>query len=411
VTSPLDTGTGGPAAGPLLGGHQLPARFSAGTRPLAPAPRSPRRRVGLVLGLVGALGLIAAAGVTQWTANLGYDEAALGVDDALRTVTAQTSQARHATEALTRKTDAGHVILDTGVVPVPVPEEAVAALSTAVADGEGVGAAAEEIIAAERPAPRDKPAWFWELFGATAELTADEESLTQLAGRLESASEDAAVAAHAVEESSLAVVTAAGAAAGAFEAAHVSARNESLIALREAASRASAASTVDETTATMYAALQAAGAQVVATENEEMAEKAGPLQNARLEIEAFARSLAPGVLLDFDWATLVNGAGYNGSMGGYTTWWWDSPGRATIQLSNSVAEQWPAGRSRALVAHEVGHAISVKCQGMYDSSTQDSIEKWATAWAISMGYTDDANGVWAYGYPPQNYIDAAAGCR
>jgi len=28
-----------------------------------------------------------------------------------------------------------------------------------------------------------------------------------------------------------------------------------------------------------------------------------------------------------------------------------------------------------------------------------------------MGYTDDANGVWAYGYPPQSYIDAAAGCR
>ncbi len=53
----------------------------------------------------------------------------------------------------------------------------------------------------------------------------------------------------------------------------------------------------------------------------------------------------------------------------------------------------------------------MKCQSMYDSSTQDSIEKWATAWAISMGYTDDANGVWAYGYPPQNYIDAAAGCR
>ena len=128
-------------------------------------------------------------------------------------------------------------------------------------------------------------------------------------------------------------------------------------------------------------------------------------------MEAFARSLAPGVLLEFDWGPLVNGAGYNGSMGGYTTWWWDDPGRAVIQLSDSVAEQWPAERSRALVAHEVGHAISVKCEGMYDSSTQDSIEKWATAWAISMGFTDDANGVWAYGYPPQNYIDAAAGCR
>ena len=361
--------------------------------------------------MVGAVALIAVAGLTQWSANVGYDDASLRVDDALRTVTAQSSQTHHAATALTESTDAGHVILDTGVAPIPVPEEAVAALTTAVADGEEVGAAAEQVIDTELPERVEKPVWFWELFGATAELSDDEESLTHLAGRLESASGDAAAAATAVEDSGLAVVTQAGAAAAAFEAAHISARNDALIALRDAATRAAAVSTVDDSTATIYAALQTAGSQVITTESEEMAEKAGPLLGARLEIEAFARSLAPGVLLDFDWAPVVSGAGYNGSMGGYTTWWWDSPGRATIQLSNSVAEQWPAERSRALIAHEVGHAISVKCQSMYDASTQDSIEKWATAWAISMGFTDDANGVWAYGYPPQNYIDAAAGCR
>ncbi len=355
--------------------------------------------------------LVVAAGLTQWSANVGYDDASLRVDDAFRTVTAQSAQAQHATTALIESTDAGHVILDAGVAPIPVPEDAVTSLSTAIADGEEAGAAAEQVMATERPTRAEKPVWFWELFAATAQLSDDETDLTHLAGRLESVSGDARAASAAVDESGVAVVTGAGAAARDFEAAHISARNDSVIALRDAAARATAVSSVDDTAATVYAALQAAGAQVIATENEEMAEKAGPLLSARLEIEAFARSLAPGVLLDFDWAPVVSGAGYNGSMGGYTTWWWGSPGRATIELSNSVAEQWPAERSRALIAHEVGHAISVKCQTMYDASTQDSIEKWATAWAISMGFTDDANGVWAYGYPPQSYIDAAAGCR
>jgi hypothetical protein len=147
------------------------------------------------------------------------------------------------------------------------------------------------------------------------------------------------------------------------------------------------------------------------SEQAELAEKAGPLQTARLEIEAFARGLAPGVLLEFDWAPIVNGFGTDGGMGGYATWWYADPGYATIELSNSVAEQWPSYRSQSLVAHEVGHAISVKCEGAYDDSTQASIEAWATAWAISMGFTDDANGTWAYGPPAQPLIDAAAGCR
>ena len=373
------------------------------------APR--RRRTGLILGVVGAAALIAAVGLTQWSANVGYDDASLRVDDARRAVTTQSAQTQHATAALTASTDAGHVILDTGATPIPVSAEAIASLTAAVADGEEIGAAAEQVIATEGPARVEKPVWFWELFAASAQLSENEQSLGRLAQQLESASGDAAAAATAVEDSGVALLSEAGAAAAAFEAAHISARNDALIALRDAAARAASVSSVDDTAATVYAALQTAGAQVVATENEEMAEKAGPLLGTRLEIEAFARSLAPGVLLDFDWAPVVSGAGYNGSMGGYTTWGWDSPGRATIELSNSVAEQWPAERSRALIAHEVGHAISVKCQTMYDASTQDSIEKWATAWAISMGFTDDANGVWAYGYPPQSYIDAAAGCR
>ncbi len=355
--------------------------------------------------------MIAALGITQLSANLGYDDTADRLDDTLRTATAVKAETDHTRDALTQATDAGHVILDVTDARIAVPEDAVSALSTAVAKGEETGAAAETLDATAFPSPGEKPVWFWELIGESAELADDENSLEDLVRDLQDASENAAEAEDAVQESGLAVLSAAAEAAAGFEAAHLSARNDAVIALRDAAADALAVKRIDAKAATTYVALQDAGAQIIATESEELAEKSGPLQGARLEIEAFARSLAPGVLLEFDWSPVVNGAGYNGSMGGYTTWWWDDPGRANIELSDSVAEQWPAERSKALVAHEVGHAISVKCQDMYDSSTQDSIEKWATAWAISMGYTDDANGVWAYGYPPQEYIDAAAGCR
>lgn len=395
---------------PSSGGHRLPSAFSSG--PAIPARPRNRRPLGVLLAVIVA---VAAAGtgfaVTQLTANQGYDEAAARVTDAARSVTNHQSELRHRTTELIAATDAGHVIIDTGTAGISVGADVWDALDAAVADGEGIGAEAEEVLAAERPQPDAKPAWFWELFPATARLEEDQSLLEEIEQRTTTASVQASDGLGAVRESGVAVISATGQAAGAFEKAHPSTRNAAVIALRDAAADALAVTEIDDAAATTYAALQTAAVQVISAENAELAEKAGPLRGARLEIEAFARSLAPGVLLEFDWAPVVNGAGYNGSMGGYTTWWWDTPGRAVIELSDSVAEQWPAERSKALVAHEVGHAISVKCQDMYDSSTQDSIEKWATAWAISMGFTDDANGVWAYGYPPQNYIDAAAGCR
>ena len=158
-----------------------------------------------------------------------------------------------------------------------------------------------------------------------------------------------------VTDAGAAVLHSAADSAPAFESAHLSAKNDAVIALRDAASRASGTERLDASAVETLVSLQDAAAQVVATEQAELAEKAGPLQNARTEIEAFARSLAPGVLLEFDWNQIVNNAGYNGSMGGLTTWWWDDPDRAAIELSNSVAEQWPADRSKALVAHAVSY--------------------------------------------------------
>lgn len=378
---------------------------------MMPARKPWKKRGRLVTSILGGAVLVAALGATQISANLGYDAAEDDHRDALLIVAASQSDLRDADAALTGISSAAGSIIAGANEPLVVDPPLEEAVAEAVAEAEPLRTAAADLVALEAAPAGEKPFWFWELFGAAGELDRRHADAVELSDRMDAMSVQIAGASAAVTETGTALVVATGESATHFETRHVSARNHAVVALRAAAEDAVATTTMDENAVGTYTDLQKAAAQVAATARAELDEKSGPLMNARLEIEAFARSLAPGVLLEFDWAPIVNGAGDSGSMGGYTTWWWDDPGRATIELSNSVAEQWPAARSKALVAHEVGHAISVKCQGMYDASTSESIEDWATAWAISMGFTDDANGVWAYGYPPQNYIDAAAGCR
>jgi len=372
--------------------------------------RTRKKRPGLLFGILGAVVAAVAIGALQLTANLGYDDAEEQLTATASTASEAKSTVRDANEVLVSSTDAATLILDsdTGALVDPASHEALAAAGTSASE---VAAAVERTLAEPIPSPGEKPTWFWELYGEASALTADREELDTLTARLGDESEEIDAATTSLTDAAITTLGVAAANATGLESAHVSARNDNVIALRNAAEAVSTTIVIDQEAADSFSSLQTAAAQLIESENAELAEKAGPLYNARLEIEAFARSIAPGVLLEFDWAPIVNGYGDDGGMGGYTTWWWDEPGRAVILLSNSVAEQWPADRSKALVVHEVGHAISVKCADMYDASTQDSIEKWATAWAISMGYTDDANGVWAYGYPPQSYIDAAAGCR
>lgn len=391
----------------MQGGHVLPRHLSADS---ATTPHSPRRHTGLLAGIAGGVLLIAALTTLQLTSNAGYDsaeaqfrESARAVADTHVVIDESNSELRASQESASLLAER-----DTGtLVDAALKEDLVAATGSAVDTIE----AADSLLVESTSPVGDKPFWFWELYSAEAALAQHSQDADDLNARLQDQGDEIDAAHESLEAAGTALIGSAAEAATAYEAAHVSARNDDVIALREATATAGSITTIDSDAVMAFESLQSAAAQLIASEKAELAEKAGPLLETRLEIEAFARSIAPGVLLEFDWAPIVNGVGYNGSMGGYTTWWWDDPGRATIELSNSVAEQWPADRSKALVVHEVGHAISVKCADMYDSSTQDSIEKWATAWAISMGYTDDANGVWAYGYPPQSYIDAAAGCR
>nr|WP_314842575.1 hypothetical protein [uncultured Microbacterium sp.] len=369
-----------------------------------------RRRRGPILGALAAIVVVAVGGSVQLAANIGYDETRTQFLTTLDTAEGVGDDAGRAVDELQSVTDHAVLLVESysGALGDPALSDG---LSTAVAEAVDASAAVEEVTDDGLPTAGSKPTFFWELFPASERLSAQQEGLDDMVDDLSVAVPSVAAAETSVTDAGIALLDSASMSAGTFEAAHISAGNDAVIALREAASSASQVSVVDQGAVDALIGLQDAAAEVIASEQSELAQKSGPLQGARLEVEAFARSLAPGVLLEFDWNPLVNNAGYNGSMGGLTTWWWDEPDRAVIELSNSVAEQWPAERSRALVAHEVGHAISVKCEEMYDSTTQDSIEKWATAWAISMGFTDDANGVWAYGYPPQSYIDAAYGCR
>ncbi|WP_341974415.1 hypothetical protein [Microbacterium sp. LWO13-1.2] len=390
------------------GGHALPAQM---TGPITPPPVVPRkRRTGAILGSLGAVAAVATIAAVQLSSHAGYDGAEAAYQDSVSAAATTAEQLRAEVGALRTTTDAAALILENNSGTL-LDASSTDALGVAVSEGQTKASAADDALAVTLPQTDDKPFWFWELFSETQKLNEDRARADAHAEDLQDQSDDAVATATTVTESGVAALVSAADSASALEAAHISARNLDVIALRDAAEEVSYTTTIDQGAADAFIALESAATQIVTSEQAEIAEKAGPLQGTRLEVEAFARSLAPGVLLEFDWAQLVNGFGLDGGMGGYTTWWYDDPGYATIELSDSVAEQWPSAMSQALVAHEVGHAISVKCADMYDDSTQDSIEKWATGWAISMGFTDDANGVWAYGYPPQSYIDAAAGCR
>lgn len=147
----------------------------------------------------------------------------------------------------------------------------------------------------------------------------------------------------------------------------------------------------------------------------ELAEKAGPLFDARMAVQAFARSLSGGVLLEFDWAPTVNGYGFGGTYGGTSYWKTADGGQATVTLSDSVASMWPGAGVQALVVHEVGHAILARhdCNVLFFESDlyPGEEESWATAWAIGMGYTADGSGESVYGRPPDALIALSQQCR
>jgi hypothetical protein len=202
------------------------------------------------------------------------------------------------------------------------------------------------------------------------------------------------------------------AASPAIEAANFDAENAPHLAFRDAVADLGDA-TGDMIAEYLLGYLDAAHA-LESSHAEEIAEKAGPLLERRLAVQAFARSISGGVLLDFDWAVTVNGYGTQGSYGGTSYWYAAEGGYATITLSDSVATMWPGAGVQSLVAHEVGHAILAKCTDLFFESDfyTGEEESWATAWAIGMGYSADGNGgETIYGRPADGLIQLSLECR
>ncbi|WP_295013682.1 hypothetical protein [uncultured Microbacterium sp.] len=287
-----------------------------------------------------------------------------------------------------------------------------AALSTARDQTEDAARTATRLVSRPLPELGRKPVWFWELYGVSSRLEKDLPVVKKTTQSVEASSAALRRATEAVDAAGTAAATAAGALAADLESTNRPAPNSAVLELRSVAESLAATSHFDGDTAQSLRTYETAVQTLRSGHAATLAAEAGPLQGARAEIEDFARGLAPGVLLDFEWADLVNDlGGANGYLSGETVWPVDDGKYSTIRLSNSVAEDWPGDSSKALVAHEVGHAITVKCRGMYDTTDSKTVEAWATAWAISMGFTDEGNGTQAYGAPPESLIAQAAGCR
>ncbi|WP_307043347.1 hypothetical protein [Agromyces ramosus] len=135
----------------------------------------------------------------------------------------------------------------------------------------------------------------------------------------------------------------------------------------------------------------------------------------RAEIEAFARSIASGLELEFAWAYEVAGRASDQWYSGTTEFKPEGVGWGLISLTESVEREWATDENaKALVVHEVGHAqvLGDDCYPIFEAAPFSSDhEMWATAWAIGMGYDLPGAGIEAYGRPSDAQIAAAAACR
>ena len=387
--------------------------------PLAPpladdaTGRRPRRATVVVwiVGLIAAALLVVGIGLVHTSAHGEFDAAASELMDAAEAERQAQRSLNGAASAADTALTASEQILAAAADDLIAPAARTALAETA-ATAAGLRDEASTVLENEvDDAMALKPFWTWELFaGASglderaADATADATGLSDTESTLEGSLE-------AMSEAASTLFASAPPAAAALEAANVSARTAAVQDFRDAADGVARQASVDADAAVAFSVYAARATTLKESAQQELSEKAGPLFTTRLEIEAYARSISGGVLLDFDWAPVVAGTGGDAGMGGTATWDSARGGSSTITLSHSVAQWWPSADARALVTHEVGHAITSKCHTLFDSQDPDANEEWATAWAISMGHTAEGNGVQAYGQPSQAMIDLASTCR
>ncbi|KRC59085.1 hypothetical protein ASE14_14945 [Agromyces sp. Root81] len=374
-----------------------------------PAQRSRATIAWTVLGVALFLLLSAAILAANAIANLRFDAAIA----AHRVAVADAASAGESTATV--EADAG-VTAEIAASMLAAPDALVdpaakATFSTAAGALGSVIEAAPATDFAAPTRPMSRPIWFADLDRASSVLAAESERLDAEAAAAEAHAVELAAADQATADSGMAFLEAVAPVAASVEAANGSARNIERIEYRNSVELLSSGVTWGFDASARLDEYVAAAAALQSTHAAEEAEKAGPLYDRRIAVEAYARSIAGGVLLEFDWAPMVIGYGDNGSAGGTATWDTWEGGLSTITLSNSIAEQWGDPIMAALVTHEVGHAITSKCYDLVGEYANDN-EPWAVAWAIGQGYTDpNGNGEWLYGHPPDELIERSKGCR
>ncbi|WP_307042851.1 hypothetical protein [Agromyces ramosus] len=266
---------------------------------------------------------------------------------------------------------------------------------------------------ASPPRPESRPFWITDLDREAERWGAATVRVDASSAAFEQRTEALDAAEAGVVESGVVFMGTLPASAAAMDAATGSARNADRIELHAAIELIAAiGSSWNLDAVARVERYVAAATAAQASHAAEEAEKAGPLHDRRVAVEAFARSIAGGVLLEFDWAPEVNGYGFDGSYAGTATWTAADPGFSSITLTDSVAAMWPDNGVASLVAHEVGHAIVSKCYGeIISPASPEENEAWATAWAIGMGYTADGNGESIYGRPSDELIEKSKACR
>ena len=385
--------------------------------PAPPAVTPPRRRprrgvvVGWIVGVAVVLLLAGGAAVVHLSGRAAYDRAEGDLRASIEAATATEESLRNSVQDAEESVASAEQIVaaaaDDLVDPAARDAFAASTAATAAAVDEAIAVAGDGV---DDDLPQE-PFWTWELFGEASALDDRTADTSALDDDMAEAADAIAAGRTGMTDAATAVYASVPAAAGALEAANVSARTSIVLDFRDAAGAVAGQSQVGSGAAVAFTAYAQSAENLRQSAQAELAEKAGPQLGTRLEIEAYARSISGGVVLDFDWEPTAAGVGGPNAIGGTATWNTARGGFSTITFSYSVADWWPDDDARALVTHEVGHAITSKCSTLFDSQNQAANEEWATAWAISMGQTADGNGVQAYGYPSQAMIDIAATCR
>lgn len=262
--------------------------------------------------------------------------------------------------------------------------------------------------------PLDERALLWEVLGASSVLREATATLAADSARLRETTTTLASGGDEFEADIVVLVNTVGTVGATQLPQYPSATNDAYRELKTAVDEATSHRAVDSRSSWIVDRVIETTASFAASHAAKEAAKEGPLAARRGEIEDFARSIAGGVRIDFTWQDIVIGHGQGRSAAGTATWDTADNGYSSVTLTNSVARYWTEWAGyRSLVAHEIGHSITSKCYDAFKNGPfGNDNERWATAWAIGMGYTvSAANGSDLYGAPTAEQINATLPCR